>query len=250
MTGFIYNNNSYNVGYGSSKIEYAGKGDSTLGYSMYGENIPEKDVNYYLDYINITDNTVYYSSREAITTVIDYKPNTNHYIEIDCLMQPYGCIFTHSNSSTILYPYASFIYYTSTLEHIINYSGYPNSSYYSVILNSSYIPNTRTLWGLYQGEIYKNNVLETNVTKRNTYSSAIISAENTRLFISPESNNGFNGDFYSFKVYSDNTKTTLLHNYRPYLKDNDVIIKDQVTGNEFILEGDHTKITPYEELND
>ena len=40
MTGFIYNNNSYTVGYGISQIEYANNGSNTIGYSMYGDDVP------------------------------------------------------------------------------------------------------------------------------------------------------------------------------------------------------------------
>lgn len=41
MTGIVINGNEYQVNTGSTKVEYASMGEGTIGYSMYGDNIPE-----------------------------------------------------------------------------------------------------------------------------------------------------------------------------------------------------------------
>lgn len=43
MTGVIINNNEYQVSTGSTKIEYSAMGGESVGYSMYGEEVPSID---------------------------------------------------------------------------------------------------------------------------------------------------------------------------------------------------------------
>jgi hypothetical protein len=53
MTGVIINNNEYQVSTGSIKVEYSSMGGGTIGYSMYGEEVPSS-VTVYTFTINAT----------------------------------------------------------------------------------------------------------------------------------------------------------------------------------------------------
>ena len=44
MTGVIINNNEYQVSTGSTKIEYSSMGGGTVGYSMYGDEVPYEEL--------------------------------------------------------------------------------------------------------------------------------------------------------------------------------------------------------------
>ena len=67
MTGVIINNNEYQVSTGSTKIEYSAMGGESVGYSMYGENIPEAPSNdKLLSWIYIPQNVI---PRQNILTV-------------------------------------------------------------------------------------------------------------------------------------------------------------------------------------
>ena len=44
MTGVIINNNEYQVSTGNTKIEYNAMGGESVGYSMYGANVPSEDI--------------------------------------------------------------------------------------------------------------------------------------------------------------------------------------------------------------
>jgi len=57
MTGIIINNNEYQVNTGSTKIEYNSMGGESVGYSMYGEEVPYTEIlkEYPLEYLKVTD---------------------------------------------------------------------------------------------------------------------------------------------------------------------------------------------------
>ena len=254
MTGFIYNNNSYDVGYGSSKIEYASKGDSTLGYSMYGENIPEEpDKDKLLEWINIPQNiNTFYGGDGYIYSRLDYNYNTEDYLEFYCC-PIIGPNFLQSNKSVMVL-YTSSPYSGSKLDavNLVLNLRKPGSTLgknylkYSLVSPSMFIyyneydlnVNTITYGQWYKIGSYKQYAVINGTTHiGNTYGTyRQIEGCNTVLFSYTHDDNGFEGKFSYFNVYSDMTKTTLLHSYKPFLTpENEIIIKDTVTNKSFPL---------------
>lgn len=56
MTGVIINNNFYDISTGNTKIEYSSMNEDTIGYSMYGVDIPYTEIlkEYPLEYLKTT----------------------------------------------------------------------------------------------------------------------------------------------------------------------------------------------------
>jgi len=255
MTGFIYNNNSYDVGFGSSKIEYVGNGESTLGYSMYGENIPEEpDKDKLLNWINITDNC----TSPYIYVETDYNINTDNYIDFRCAPILTQNALDHSKNALMLL-------LTNTNKNrgvsislqprINNKKAGNNYLRYSITEGNSYVyyreyntsSNTLTYntWyniGIQGSHLYINE----NLVGGSTYGtySATISENKMKFFSYGWNDNGFEGKFSYCNIYSDNSKENLIHSYKPYLtSENTIIIKDEITKKTFEILGDLSRIT-------
>ena len=222
MTGVIINNNEYQVITGGTKIEYSSMGGGTIGYSMYGENIPEVPEDKLLEWINIPQNT------------------TRSYKDYICFL------LTRKDTG---YPSASFVrlnlaringsYRNNYIDYIIKFSSSINASdsfwrRYTK-KNANVIPyDTWNSIGIYKNTFVINDNKYTGTDEGGRSYTATLNTDSSTLFSSRHNNKGFEGKFAYFNVYEDDTKTNLLHSYKPFLTpENEIIIKDVVTNKRF-----------------
>lgn len=257
MTGVIINNNEYQVSTGGTKIEYSSMGGRTIGYSMYGENIPEVPEDKLLEWINIPQNTTRSHQGYGCYSVdIDYCINTEYYHEFRCSpkLGP-NAATAYKNEIIFLltkevtdYPSARFVslnlarvgssYRNNFLEYKIKFSSSIYASdYFWRIYNKNANTITYDTWnsiGIYKNTIVINDNKYSGTDEGGRSYKATLNTDSSTLFSNGYNIEGFEGKFAYFNVYEDDTKTNLLHSYKPFLTpENEIIIKDVVTNKRF-----------------
>ena len=258
MTGVIINNNFYDISTGSTKIEYNSMGNGTLSYSMYGENIPEVPADKLLEWINIPQNISRSHQGYGYYSVdIDYCINTEYYHEFRCSpkLGP-NAATAYKNEIIFLltkevtdYPSASFVrlnlaringsYRNNYIDYLIEFSSsiYASDSFWRRYTkkNANVIPyDTWNSIGIYKNTFVINDNKYEGTNEGGQSYKATLNTDSSTLFSSRKNSEGFEGKFAYFNVYEDDTKTNLLHSYKPFLTpENEIIIKDVVTNKRF-----------------